>query len=287
MIKAEFSLNIAKMWPTLWSTVLLWLLSIGLLTGCVGEVRNGQTIERTPDDSPTVELTVSAAASLAGAMDEIRPLFESAYPHIRLRFNFGSSGALQQQIVQGAPVDLFLSAAVQPMQELVDAGLIDSAYEPDLLGNELVAVVRKGKDARLAVRNEEDLTRPEWKTIAVGIPDIVPAGTYAREALTNLGLWKLLQPKIVQAQDVRQVLQYVETGNADIGFVYRTDALSSEAVQVAFTVDSAAYPAIRYPLGIVAATQHPQAAATLFDYLRSRSALDIFAKFGFALKVES
>jgi molybdate transport system substrate-binding protein len=255
-----------------------------LLAACGGQAGGGQTNGQSSDRSPPIELTVSAAASLTDALNEIRPLFEATNPDVRLRFNFGASGVLGQQIREGAPVDLFVSAAEEQMQELVDDGFIDPAHETGLLGNELVAVVRK--DAKREIADPGSLLLPAWTMVAIGIPDTVPAGSYAREALTNLGLWEPLASKIVQAQDVRQVLQYVETGNADIGFVYRTDAVSSEAVRIAFAVDPAAHQAIRYPLGVVAATKHPEAAAGLYAYLQSRPAQDIFEKHGFYVLLE-
>lgn len=229
----------------------------------------------------TVELTISAAASMTDALTEIQKAYEAANQHIKLSFNFGASGALQQQIEQGAPADLFLSAAVKNMAALVDNQLIDANQQTNLLKNELVVVVPA--DSTTSIDNVADLMKAEVKTLAIGIPESVPAGSYAKEALTNAKLWDALQSKTVQAKDVRQVLQYVETGNADAGFVYKTDALTSDDVKVAFAVDPAAYKTIQYPIGIVKATKHAKEAEDFYTYLQSQEALDVFVKYGFSV----
>ncbi|MGN7360331.1 molybdate ABC transporter substrate-binding protein [Paenibacillus sp. SAFN-054] len=228
-----------------------------------------------------VDLTISAAASMTDALGEIEKSYEAAHPNIELRFNFGGSGALQKQIEQGAPADLFLSAATKNMTPLIEQNLIEEGKELTLLTNELVAVVPA--DGKAAVAALEDLDKAEVKKVAVGIPESVPAGNYAKEALTNAKQWDALQPKMVQAKDVRQVLQYVETGNADVGFVYKTDALTSQKVKIAFVVDPASYSVIEYPIGVVQATKHPKEAEDFYDYLQSQASLDVFIKYGFTV----
>ncbi|MBB6677848.1 molybdate ABC transporter substrate-binding protein [Cohnella lubricantis] len=228
-----------------------------------------------------VDLTVSAAASLTDALTEIEQAYELQHPSIELSFNYGGSGALQRQIEQGAPVDLFISASADNMLALADKHLIDAAQTANLLNNELVVVIPA--DSKLTIASEADLAQAGVGTIAIGIPESVPAGQYAKESLTNAKLWDALQAKTVQGKDVRQVLQYVETGNADAGFVYRTDALSSRKVAVAFEVDPATYPLIEYPVGIVKATKHPKEAEDLYHYLQSQEALDVFDQYGFSV----
>ncbi|WP_364148162.1 molybdate ABC transporter substrate-binding protein [Paenibacillus sp. LPE1-1-1.1] len=237
----------------------------------------------TPSEQPTekVELIISAAASMTDALIEIQKAYEAENQNIKLSFNFGASGALQQQIEQGAPADLFLSAAVKNMSALVDKQLIERSQQVNLLKNELVVIVPA--NGKSLVEKVKDLTNAAVKTVAIGIPESVPAGSYAKEALTNAKLWEVLQPKTVQAKDVRQVLQYVETGNADAGFVYKTDALTSDKVKVAFEVDPSAYKTIQYPIGIVKATKHSREAENLFAYLQSHESLDVFVKYGFTV----
>ncbi|ANS73368.1 molybdenum ABC transporter substrate-binding protein [Paenibacillus yonginensis] len=246
-------------------------------------VPNAGTPAKAGSEEPQsdVELTISAAASLTDALKEISQSFEAQHPHIHVNFNFGASGMLQQQIEQGAPADLFLSAASKNMQALLDKQLIDSSQEVNLLNNDLVVVTPLDKGDM--VQTLDDLKKPEVKTVAIGIPESVPAGNYAQEALQAAGLWDSLQSKTVQGKDVRQVLQYVETGNADAGFVYKTDALTSDQVKVAFSVDSSLYKAIEYPIGIVKATKHSREAEAFYQYLQTKEALDVFVKYGFTI----
>lgn len=229
----------------------------------------------------TVDLTISAAASLTDAMKEIETNFETANPNIELNFNFGASGALQQQIEQGAPADIFVSAATKNMNALVDENLIASGDQKNLLQNSLVAIVPA--DGNNTVTSETDLTSDSIKTVAIGIPESVPAGTYAKEALTNAKLWDELESKLVQGKDVRQVLQYVETGNADAGFVYKTDALTSDQVKIAFEVDKNSYTPANYPVGIIEGTKHRTEAEQFYAYLQTPEVLDIFTKYGFSI----
>lgn len=261
-------------------------LAIGL-TGC-GEAKptpadapkaGQETKQATPAEK--VELTISAAASLTDALKEIQTAYESKNAGIKLNFNFGASGALQQQIEQGAPADVFLSAAAKNMKALVDKQLVDAAQQKNLLVNELVVVVPEGGQAQ--VGTVVDLAKPEVKHVAIGEPESVPAGGYAKEALTNAKQWDALQPKLVMAKDVRQVLTYVESGNAEAGFVYKTDALTSKKVKIAFNVDPKTYKPVEYPAGIVKATKHTKEAEAFYTYLQSKEATDVFAKYGFTV----
>ncbi|XEC92989.1 molybdate ABC transporter substrate-binding protein [Paenibacillus tarimensis] len=232
------------------------------------------------EHSEEVDLIVSAAASLTDALKDIQKLYESGHPNIKINYNFGSSGALQQQIEQGAPADLFLSAASRNMKALTDKELIEADRQTNLLNNELVVVIAADREA--AIEEAADLTDEKIRYVAIGIPESVPAGSYAKEALTGLHLWDKLQPKMVQGKDVRQVLQYVETGNADAGFVYKSDALTSDKVRIAFTVDPKTYSIIEYPIGVVKTSKHSREAEDFYLFLQSREALNVFAEYGFS-----
>lgn len=265
----------------------LVLTMILVMAGC-GMAAKDHTDSQAADKSTptsaaakTVELTVSAAASMTDALKEIQEDYKTKNPNITLNFNFGASGALQQQIEQGAPADLFLSAAAKNMDALVDKQLIDANQQINVLSNELVAVV--SADGQVPVASFADLSKSEIKNIAIGIPESVPAGSYAKEALTKTNFWDSLQSKIVQGKDVRQVLQYVATGNADVGFVYKTDALTSDKVKIAFAVDPATYTPVEYPIGIVKATKHRKEAEDFYTYLQTQEALDVFVKYGFSV----
>jgi molybdate transport system substrate-binding protein len=241
------------------------------LAGCVGQsgaAANGQ-----------VGLTISAAASLTDALKEIQADYEVAHPQINLYFNFGASGALEQQIEQGAPVDVFISASPQYMNRLVSRQLVDARQQTDLLANELVVIVPSGYKSE--VGSLADLAKPAIRHIAIGIPQAAPVGQYAMDAFKKAGLWDSLQPRVVQAKDARQVLAYVESGNADAGLVYRTDAAASRKVEVAFPLDPQSYPPIIYPAGIVASTKHQTEATDFYTYLQQDKTLAIFNKYSF------
>lgn len=285
MTKKQRQIGLLWIWA---AAMLLLLAACGSNAGSQTEISSTPSAAAEASESPSadptggesVELTISAAASLTDALGEIKTAYEGEHPDTKLSFNFGASGALQQQIENGAPADLFLSAASKNMQALVDGGLIDEGSQMNLLKNELVLVA--ATDAGTDIKQESDLTSDAVKKVAIGIPESVPAGAYAQEALTSQNLWDALQDKLVQGKDVRQVLQYVETGNADAGFVYKTDALTSDKVVIAATVDPASYTAVTYPIGIVKATAHPEQAEQFYSYLQSDEALDVFTKYGFS-----
>ncbi|WP_339209362.1 molybdate ABC transporter substrate-binding protein [Paenibacillus sp. FSL K6-3182] len=271
------------------SYVLLYLVMIMVVVTACGSNQTNQpsstnqpeaTAISTETPAENVDLTISAAASLTDALKEIETQFKVIHPNVKLNFNFGASGALQKQIENGAPADLFLSAASKNMKSLVDAKLIAEDSQTNLLSNGLVLVTSKTSKTQLATVN--DLLNADVKTIAIGIPESVPAGSYTKEALEQAKLWDSLQPKVVQAKDVRQVLQYVETGNADAGFVYKTDALTSDKVNIVLTVDPATYTPITYPIGIVTATKHLPESKQFYDYLQTAEAMAVFEKFGFS-----
>lgn len=222
-----------------------------------------------------IELTVSAAASLQDALNEIAANFEKEHAGIKINYNYGSSGALQQQISQGAPVDVFFSAAEDKMDKLEEEGLIDKRI--NLVGNELVLVVPK--DAQNNIRTFNDLDKAD--KISIGTPESVPAGTYAREALEHFGIWQTVEGKVVYAKDVRQVLTYVETANVDAGLVYKTDALSSKKVEIADTAGEDSHGPIIYPLGVMKDSRHLNEANEFYEYLTGNESMKVLEKYGF------
>jgi molybdate transport system substrate-binding protein len=222
-------------------------------------------------------ILVSTAASLKDSLDEIVKRYESDHPNIKIQLNFGSSGTLQKQIEQGAPADLFLSAGRQQMDALIARKLVKQSEL--VLANRLVVIVPTGYTGLSA--DVKQLLDPNVRKIAMGQPDTVPAGVYARQSLTSLGLWDKLQRKMVYTQDVRQVLAYVETGNVDAGFAYRTDALGSHKVKIALEIPAASHDAIVYPFGLLTGAKYPNEAAEFYRYLNSAPARTIFDKYGF------
>jgi molybdate transport system substrate-binding protein len=244
------------------------------LTGCLGDANHrsdGGT------RSEAVTLHVLAAASLSAPLNELIRQYESKHPDVKLVTHYASSGTLQKQIEQGAPADLFLSAASQQVDELKEKGMIGD--HSVLLKNRLVLIVPKNSAA--VISRFSDLESPSVKRIAVGHPDTVPAGTYAKQTLTHLGVWERIQPKLVFAKDVRQVLTYVESGNVDAGFVYKTDALASDRVRLSVTAAEESHEPIVCPIGVVKATKHPDEAKAFYDWLHSPEAQDVFERHGF------
>ena len=240
------------------------------------ENSNPSTDKQEPEEN--VDLTISAAASLKDAMDEIQATYEEEHPEVTLKFNFGASGSLQQQISQGAPVDLFFSAAEDKFDLLVADGMIAEEDGIDLLGNELVLVVSKENSS---VQSFEDLAKADVKKISIGTPETVPAGKYAKESLEKMDIWQDAESKIVFAKDVRQVLSYVETGNVDAGIVYKTDALVSDKIEIVASADPKTHTPIIYPVGIIKDSKHYDAAKEFYEYIQTEKALKVFEEYGF------
>lgn len=247
--------------------VLTGLIAMLVMSGCAAS----------KDKEKPAEITISAAASLKNVLTELEKNFSNENPHINVSFNFGGSGTLKQQISQGAPADLFFSAAEEPFDQLKKEGLIDEKHETDLIGNEIVLITSKDKKS---IRSFQDIQNVEG-AVAIGSPDSVPAGRYAKESLEHLGKWKKLSGKMVYGKDVRQVLNYVETGNADAGIVYRTDAAASKKVRIASAAPEGSHSPIVYPLGIMKQTSHPKEAAAFYTFLNSSKAAKTFEKYGF------
>jgi len=232
-----------------------------------------------PSPKQHVSITVSAAISLKDALDEMGRAYEKAHPEAKVTFNYGSSGTLQHQIEQGAPIDVFVSASERQMDALSEEGVIITSTRHDLIRNVLVLIV--SADSQI-VNDLGDLLRPDVKTIALGEPTTVPAGMYAQQTLRHLGLLAAVEKKAVYAKDVREVLTYVETGNVDAGFVYRTDAMSSSKVRVVTAAPEDSHAPIVYPVAVVSSSKSAAPACAFLDFLDSSLARDIFTKFGFA-----
>ncbi len=231
------------------------------------------------EQTESIGLLISAAASLQDAMAIIQVAYESVQPHVTITYNFGSSGALQQQIEQGAPVDVFFSAAPKQMNALEEKGLLLEGSRANVVKNSIVLVV---PSRQTEITSLGDLRQDVVGKLAIGEPSSVSAGQYAQEVLTTLGLFDTLQPKYVFAKDVRQVLSYVETGNVEAGLVYSTDAQASDQVRVVATAPEGSHSPIVYPVAVLSESQHPEAAQDFVTYLLSEEANAIFTEFGFS-----
>ncbi|MBD2390573.1 MULTISPECIES: molybdate ABC transporter substrate-binding protein [Aphanizomenon] len=225
-------------------------------------------------------LLISAAASLKEVLVEIQPLYQQSQPNVNINYNFGSSGTLQQQIEQGAPTDIFISAAKKQVDTLEQKGLLVTGSRNIIAKNRLVLIVPKNA---VGINSFYSLKDAKVKKIAIGEPRSVPAGQYAQQVLEKLKIWTEVKSKLVFANNVRQVLASVESGNADTGLVYATDAKISNRVKVVVTADEKYHSPIIYPLAVVKRSKNVNAAKEFSQFLSSNQAKAVFKKYGFIL----
>lgn len=246
-----------------------------LLVGCgsKGESNNSASEEKQP-----VELNISAAASLKEVIADLENAYKQIDDNVTLVVNYGSSGSLQQQIEQGAPCDLFISAGQKQMNTLKDKGLLVDDTTKNLVENSLVLVAAKGVE----INSFDDLKNYTIKHIAVGEPDSVPAGKYADEVLVNTGIKDSISDKLVFAKDVKEVLAWVASGNADVGFVYLSDALSNNNVSIVENVPEVdEHSPITYPVSVIKDSDNIDKAKKFEDFLFTDEAQKIFEKYGY------
>ena len=247
--------------------LLLWMFSLSACT---------KNIQHKPElDSNSI--TICAASSLKAPLEEIKPKFEKS-ENIELFFNLASSGTLQKQIEEGAPADLFISAAKKQMDELERKNLIDKASRKDLFKNRLVLIV--SEEYKDMVKTAADLVNLDAK-ISIGEPGTVPAGQYAKETLDSILLWDELTSKMVLAKDVKQVLTYVEKGEVAAGIVYASDTVGLKNSIVLQTFEENSHSSIIYPVAIVSESKNKDSAQIFIDYLLSPEAQQVFIKYGF------
>lgn len=251
---------------------LVLALSMLALTGCGSEEETAET----------PEVTVLAAASLTDALDEIIAEYEKD-ANCTITPSYAGSGDLVQQIEGGAPCDIFISASKANMDQLEEGGYIDSETRQDMLTNTLTLISTIEKKDSVTI---DSLTTDAVGTIAVGEPETVPAGKYASQVFDNMQITDQLTDKIVYAKDVRAVLNYVETGDADCGFVYKTDALLIDDTKGAIIedVDSSLHDPIVYPAAIMKEAPQAESAADFYDFLQTDFAKEVFEKYGFSVK---
>jgi molybdate transport system substrate-binding protein len=233
-----------------------------------------------PQSNPS-PLLVAAAASLQTALQEITPLYTQANRNQKIDYNFAASGALQQQIEQGAPVDVFISAAAKQMKALQEKGLLVSGTQNNLLTNRLVLIIPK--QSAVSLTDFRQLVRSQVKRISVGEPRSVPAGQYATEVLQNLGILDRVRSKFVLGNNVKSVLTAVETGDVDAGIVYITDAKASDKVKVAATADRKLHSPIVYPIAVLKSSKSPAASKQYVEFLQSNPAKAVFEQYGFGI----
>jgi molybdate transport system substrate-binding protein len=222
------------------------------------------------------EMTISGAASLTNAFTELKTQFEKAHPGLTANVNFAASNPLLKQLQEGAPVDVFASADQATMDKAVESKVVDPKTRRNFALNDLVMIVPAGSPKPAALADINKFSR-----IAVGNPDSVPAGRYAREALTSAKLWDGLQSKLIQGNSVRQVLDYVARGEVDAGFVYATDARQlADKVLVVMTMSG--HTPVLYPIAVATTGKNPKMGQAFVNYAISAEGQAILAKYGFS-----
>ncbi|CNG34780.1 TPA: molybdate ABC transporter substrate-binding protein [Yersinia enterocolitica] len=230
------------------------------------------------------DMTVFAAASLTNALQDIAAQYKKE-KQVDVVASYASSSTLARQIEQGAPADLFISADQQWMDYAIDKQQMVANTRYTLLGNELVLIAPKdSKITKVAIDKKTDWKKLlEGGRLAVGDPDHVPAGIYAKESLENLGAWATLAPEMARANNVRSAMALVERAEAPLGIVYGSDAIASDKVKVVGVFPEASHKPVEYPMAIVKGHENPTVTA-FYDYLKSPAAAVIFEKYGFTTR---
>jgi molybdate transport system substrate-binding protein len=267
--------------------ILLILFSVFLAIGCTGDKGEAPNATETPVTAvtPTTAvpevITVSAAASLTEAFTDIASRFEKENLGTDVNLNFGGSGNLRMQIEGGAPVDVFASADEGQMNTLGNETLIENSSRKDFAHNSLVIIVPEA--STLNITSIKDLADPKIQKISIGNPDTVPVGNYSRTTLTEAGLWSQLENKLVLAEDVKQVLVYVERGEVDAGFVYMTDAKTAQPGTVKIVASVPVSIPVNYPIAVVSSSEHKEKAQKFLDFVTGEEGQTILKKYGFTV----
>lgn len=265
--------------------VCMMLMASLFVVGCAGDGAKddsstaGNSTEAPAQDEP-IELTILAAASLTDVCNEIKVNYEATHENVILHFSYGGSGALQTQIEEGAPADIFISAATKQMTALDEQGLMDSDSIVQLLENKVVLVVPA--DSTEDITSFEDVASDKVTMVGLGEPASVPVGQYSEEIYSTLNLLEQVKAKANYGSDVRTVLTWVETGEVDCGIVYATDAYTTELVKIVAEAPEGSYKQVIYPAGVVNSTKHAEAAAEFMAYLQEKETLALFESYGFS-----
>lgn len=248
--------------------------------GAETEVSEAVSPSEVEEELEEIELFVSAAASLTDVLQEIAGEYKAIAPNVTLTFTFDSSGTLQTQIEEGAPADIFISAAQKQMDALEEQGLILSETRIDLLENKVVLIVPA--DAESAVMSFEDVGTDAVSMVAVG-GESVPVGQYTEQVFTNLGIWEDVQAKANYGENVRAVLTWVESGEVDCGIVYATDAATSDQVTVVCDAPEGSCDEVIYPVALIEGTKYQEEAQAFLDFLTSLNSTALFEEAGFLM----
>lgn len=252
----------------------------GCSTSAGGSTANVSAETTRTTVSASGDVTVLAAASLTDVCGELETIFEDKHPDISLIFSFGSSGALQTQIEEGAPADIFFSASTRQMNALNDEGLMKADTITALLENKIVLIVPSESDK--GITSFDDVVTDKVSMIGLGEPESVPAGQYAEEIFNTLGTLDKIKEKANYGTDVRTVLSWVETGEIDCGVVYATDAYSTDKVKIAAEAPEGSCKKVIYPVGIIKDAPNDGGAREFEEFLKSEEAMTVFERYGFS-----
>lgn len=270
------------------SIILTLLLVLTLFFAGCNSTDTGNDANNDISEKPVVEesnekgvtVNISAAASLSEALTEIQTEYAKEN-NDTLQFNFAGSGSLQKQIQEGAPCDLFVSASKAHMDALEEAGLIDTESRKDMLGNTLTLIASEEKAD--VIKETDSLASAHVESISIGEPETVPAGKYAQQSFESLGITDKIKDKIVLAKDVKQVLEYVETGNVDFGLVYKSDAMLLQTGEIVADMPADSHDPIVYPVALIKDGEQLEAAADFYEFLQTDYAKGVFEKYGFVI----
>lgn len=225
------------------------------------------------------QLLIGAASSLEKAMVEIEELYSDQNPEVKINFTFAGSGTLEEQIREGAPIDVFIPAAQKQMDALEEDGFIMEDSREDLLTNDVVLIVPKNSE--LGISGFDTITKA--KVIAIGDPESVPAGQYAKEIFEGLGIWDQVYSKASLGKNVTEVLSWVSTENADAGIVYRTDAALRDDVTIISQAPEESQIKAVYPAAVLNTSKNKKTAKSFIEFLNSEEAKQVFIKYGFGI----
>ena len=235
--------------------------------------------EEIAEEVESVEILVGAAMSLRDVAEVLAEAFQEENPHVEIVFSFASSGALQTQIEEGAPIDVFMSAAAAQMNNLIEQDLI-YGDAPIVAGNEVVLVVPAGNPAD--VNSFEDVAEDRVAMVGLGDPETMPIGRFAQQVFEYLEIDEVVYAKANLGSEVRQVLTWVELGEVEAGVVFRTDAMTTDDVEIVAVADAAMHQPSVNPVGVIADSAHIEVASSFVEFLLTERAQTIFAEFGFA-----
>lgn len=259
-----------------------FILSIIIMSVACGNTNQSENQQGSNSTTQTkdnnITLTISAAASLKDSMQELQKLYATEKPNVKITYNFGASGTLQQQIEQGAPADIFMSAATKQMDALKQKNLLVDDTVKNLLENNVVLIAPKDSSE---IKDFADLAGDKVKKVALGEPKSVPVGQYSQDVLNSLKIMDKVQPKAVLAKDVKEVLTWVETKNVDAGIVYETDAKVSDKVKIVATAPANTHKPVLYPVAVIKNSKNVDAAKDFLNFIASDKGKAVFEKYGF------